>query len=78
MYNPNYVEFGPVGWTCPKCGRVYSPFQNFCLYCNDKRVYYATQTTAKPEWIYKEDTFTCPPNNISWEDELRRHIRKDD
>ena len=58
MYNPDYPNFGPVGWTCPKCGRVYAPSQPYCLYCNDRRVTYATQTTIKPEWIYKEDTST--------------------
>lgn len=21
------------GWICPKCGRVYSPFTQMCLYC---------------------------------------------
>ena len=21
------------GWICPKCGRVYAPTQNMCLYC---------------------------------------------
>ena len=23
------------GWTCPKCGRTYSPFTQMCYYCND-------------------------------------------
>lgn len=22
------------GWVCPKCGRVYAPTQEMCLYCN--------------------------------------------
>lgn len=22
------------GWVCPKCGRVYAPNQEMCLYCN--------------------------------------------
>lgn len=25
--------FGQQGWICPKCGRVYSPFTQMCLYC---------------------------------------------
>ena len=75
MYNPNY-GFIQQGWECPKCHRIYSPTQSFCLYCNDNRVTYST-TTAKPEWIYKEDTRTGSiydnewwkyPSSISWED----------
>ena len=77
MYQ-EYPYFIREGWLCPRCKKILNPSTTVCPYCNDKRVYYATQTTAKPEWIYQEDTFTCPPNNISWEDELRRHIRKDD
>lgn len=57
-YNPDYINWGPTGWTCPKCGRVYGPNQPMCLYCNDRRITYVTKTTAKPEWIYKEDTRT--------------------
>jgi len=66
MYNPDYINFGPTGWTCPKCGRVYAPSQPTCLYCNDRRVIYSTQTSAKPEWIYKDDTRTGNINNIEW------------
>lgn len=28
--------FGTHGWVCPKCGRVYSPYQNMCLYCKNE------------------------------------------
>lgn len=78
MYNPDYINLGPTGWTCPKCGRVYAPSQPTCLYCNDRRVIYATKTT--PEWIYKENTSTGTviddwwnrPTSISWEDMVRR------
>ena len=63
MYNPDY-GFVQQGWECPKCHRIYSPTQSFCLYCNDRRVTYTT--TAKPEWIYKEDTRTGSINNIEW------------
>lgn len=31
--NPYNVFFGQQGWICPKCGRVYSPFTQMCLYC---------------------------------------------
>lgn len=71
MYNPDYINLGPTGWTCPKCGRVYAPSQPTCLYCNDKRVIYATKAT--PEWIYKENTFTGTINN-----EWRKNTTIDD
>ena len=80
MYNPNY-DFVQQGWECPKCHRIYSPNQSYCLYCNDSRVTYSTK--VKPEWIYKEDTQTDSiydnewwktTTNISptWEDIIRR------
>lgn len=28
--------FGPQGWICPKCGRVYSPTTPMCLYCKNE------------------------------------------
>ena len=31
--------FGQQGWICPKCGRVYSPFTQMCLYCKPNTVY---------------------------------------
>ena len=31
--NPYTGLFGQQGWICPKCGRVYSPFTQMCLYC---------------------------------------------
>lgn len=31
--NPYNGMFGQQGWICPKCGRVYSPFTQMCLYC---------------------------------------------
>jgi uncharacterized OB-fold protein len=30
--------FGQQGWICPKCGRVYSPFTQMCLYCKPNTV----------------------------------------
>lgn len=79
MYNPDY-GFVQQGWECPKCHRIYSPNQSFCLYCSDKRVTYATGTSIIPEWIYKENTSTGRviddwwnrPTSIPWEDMIRR------
>ena len=82
MYNPDYINLGPTGWTCPKCGRVYAPSQPTCLYCNDKRVIYATKAT--PEWIYKEDTTTgsypsyAKYGSITIDDILRRDYYDDE
>ena len=36
MYNPNYIDWGPQGWRCPVCGRVYSPTTPMCFYCSNK------------------------------------------
>lgn len=33
VINPYNGMFGQQGWICPKCGRVYSPFTQMCLYC---------------------------------------------
>ncbi len=79
MYNSDY-NFIQQGWECPKCHRIYSPTQSFCLYCNDRRVTYSS-STAKSEWIYKDNSRTDDiydnewwktPSSISWEDMLRR------
>ena len=58
-YNPDYINWGPQGWICPKCGRVMSPTQSYCLFCSQQgTTRYTGTTSAKPEWIYKEDTTT--------------------
>ena len=39
------------GWICPKCGRVYAPNQEMCLYCRggtqDEKV---SRDTMKISW----------------------------
>lgn len=79
MYNPDY-GFIQQGWECPKCHRIYSPNQSFCLYCSDRRVTYASNTPMA-EWIYKDHTRTDNiydnewwkyPSSIMWEDMVRR------
>lgn len=74
MYNLDY-DFIQQGWECPKCHRIYSPTQPFCLYCNDKRVTYGS--TTKPEWmhtdsIYDNEWWKTTTNMPAWEDMLRK------
>lgn len=79
MYQ-EYPYFIREGWICPKCKTILNPSTNFCPFCNDKRVVYATKAT--PEWIYKEDTRTdsiydnewwkTATNMPAWEDMVRR------
>lgn len=42
-YNAIKGVFGQYGWICPKCGRVYSPFTQMCLYCGKQDI-----TTTAP------------------------------
>ena len=30
--------FGQQGWICPKCGRVYSPYTQMCLFCKPDNI----------------------------------------
>lgn len=36
--NPYNGIFGQQGWICPKCGRVYSPYTQMCLYCKPDNI----------------------------------------
>lgn len=38
--SPAYAQ----GWTCPKCGRVYSPMTYGCFFCNQQ---YEQKSTTK-------------------------------
>ena len=33
-YTREEISTHPVGWICPKCGRVYSPWMMTCLVCS--------------------------------------------
>lgn len=48
--------FGQQGWICPKCGRVYSPYTNMCLYCKPEKANVETisQPNITPRDIHKE------------------------
>lgn len=58
--NPYNGIFGQPGWICPKCGRVYSPFTQMCLYC-------------KPDNITTISNLGNRTNNIVSEKELREN-----
>lgn len=62
-YNPEYPGIQNVGWTCPKCGRSYAPSVSQCLYCNDRRVIYATHVIQDPKKFWIE-------GNNSWINEM--------
>jgi len=50
-YDPNYIKWGSSqGWTCPKCGRVYSPTTPMCFYCGDgnQKTWTSPSTTGIP------------------------------
>lgn len=38
-----------MGWVCPKCGRVYSPYTPMCLYCGDAGTTVTTTGTGMAE-----------------------------
>ena len=79
MYQ-EYPYFIREGWLCPRCKIILNPSTNFCPYCGMKeKTFTTTSTSAKPEWIYKENTSTGRviddwwnhPTSISWEDMIR-------
>ena len=66
MYNPNYQSWGPQGWRCPECGRVYSPTTPMCFYCSNKE---ATIQTDK--------TTVIPFDDRGWWDDYQRRATGD-
>lgn len=45
--NPNY-DFTPKGWECPKCGKVYSPYQYECTKCGHGQFEFGSDGTGDP------------------------------
>ena len=66
MYNPNYPNWGPQGWQCPMCGRIYSPTTPMCFYCSNK------ETT-----IQTDKTTVIPFNDKGWWDDYQRRTTGD-
>ena len=52
IWNPEYKAAGQNGWICPKCGRVYAPWVQYCPNCISNTVY---TTTTTPVWVYNAD-----------------------
>ena len=69
-YNPNYIEWGQQGWTCPKCGRVYSPSTPMCFYCNNQKTW-TSPTTNPIGWDDYLKQTTGRPNGW-WDDYCRQ------
>lgn len=46
-YNVINGIFGQQGWICPKCGRVYSPFTQMCLYCSNQQTSTSLNTDVR-------------------------------
>ena len=66
MYNSNYQSWGPQGWRCPECGRVYSPTTFMCFYCGNK------ETT-----IQTNKTTVIPFDDKGWWDDYQRRATGD-
>lgn len=46
------------GWICPKCGRVYAPSQNMCLYCGGTQDEKVSRDTMKISWDTIKDYYS--------------------
>lgn len=63
--DPPVFGFGPQGWTCPKCGRVYAPFISECYACNQAATY-SVPTTTPPDYACTCGTsLMCPLHNAN-------------
>lgn len=69
---PNFTGWGRQGWICPKCGRVYSPSTDMCLYCGgNTNIMPSTTTKILPDIIthvveepWNEPQITLTPEDI--------------
>lgn len=50
--------FGQQGWICPKCGRVYSPFTQMCLYCGKQQTSTSLNTDVRNDKEKTNDEIT--------------------
>lgn len=57
--NPYNGMFGQQGWICPKCGRVYSPFTQMCLYCKPNNTTTISNLVTETGMKYLEILFEC-------------------
>lgn len=43
------IEQAFMGWKCPECGRVFSPFLHTCPYCSGEEIYKAAEVQTPKE-----------------------------
>lgn len=57
------------GWTCPKCGRVYSPSTPMCLYCksNDNNIIVSDKISLDDYYIHYIDPLKTPQIHLDSE-----------
>ena len=62
--------FAHQGWICPKCGRVYSPTTEMCLYCGNE----TNQITVSNK-AFQDDWLVLSCDNLLNEPQI--HLDKD-
>ena len=53
MYNPWGERMIPQGWECPRCHRIYSPTQSYCLFCENNQIYNIDRTIRYNEYTVR-------------------------